>query len=236
MMHASPSKASIYRDFSRNHSPLIARGSGKGRASWQRGGKRSLDLVLSLAALVALLPLFALVCCLIFASGRGPVLYRHGRIGLRGRPFQCLKFRTMHIDGDAVLSKHLASDPEARREWDEKQKLRDDPRVTVIGGILRRTSLDELPQLINIIRGDMSLVGPRPVTAQELTRYGVAASEYLSVRPGLTGLWQVSGRSDTSYASRVKLDSEYVRNQSLLGDARIMLLTVPVVLMQRGSV
>lgn len=182
-----------------------------------------------------LAPIFIVVAILIRRSDSGPVVFGHQRIGYRGEPFRCLKFRTMAVNGDALLDRHLAGNPEARREWEETQKLRDDPRVTTLGRVLRASSLDELPQLINVVRGEMSLVGPRPIVQGELKRYGAAAAEYLSVRPGLTGLWQVSGRSDTSYDERVRLDREYVRTESLIGDLRIMVRTVPAVLLRKGS-
>lgn len=197
--------------------------------------KRGLDLCLATVSLVVLAPIFLLVAMLVRSSDSGPVFFGHQRIGYRGQPFRCLKFRTMAVDGDRLLERHLSENPQARREWQVTQKLRDDPRVTSVGRVLRRTSLDELPQLINVLRGEMSLVGPRPIVEGELRKYGPAAADYLSVRPGLTGLWQVSGRSETSYEYRVRLDQEYVRNQSLITDLRIMLRTVPVVLSRKGS-
>ena len=185
---------------------------------------------------MALLPLFGLVAAMVrFSDGGGPVFYGHPRIGRDGRPFRCLKFRTMVVNGDAVLERYLRSDPSIRAEWDATRKLRDDPRVTRLGAVMRQFSIDELPQLINVVRGEMSLVGPRPVVRGELDRYGRSAAHYLSVRPGLTGLWQVSGRSDTTYRRRVACDRLYVQRWSLARDIAIVARTVPIVCLSRGS-
>jgi exopolysaccharide production protein ExoY len=148
---------------------------------------------------MVLSPLFLFVAILLRLTDPGPVFFGHKRVGLGGRSFHCLKFRTMCTDADAVLQRVLASDPAAAAEWEATRKLRNDPRISRVGRVLREYSVDELPQLINVIRGEMSLVGPRPVVTSELTRYGNAAVHYLSARPGITGLWQVSGRSDTTY-------------------------------------
>lgn len=198
-------------------------------------GKRVADLVLASAALVVLSPIFLFAALMVRASGPGPILFGHSRIGLGGRDFRCLKFRTMCHDAEAVLQAHLARDPALAAEWQATRKLRHDPRVTRIGRVLRAYSIDELPQLLNVIRGEMSLVGPRPVVQSELARYGRAAVHYLSARPGITGLWQVSGRSDTSYETRVRLDSEYVTGWSAARDASIVLRTIPAVIGARGS-
>lgn len=198
--------------------------------------KRVLDVTAAVLLLALLAPLLAIVACAIRLQG-GPVLYGHRRLGRGLREFRCLKFRTMRTDGDEVLTRLLDTDPAARREWRETRKLRDDPRVTRLGRLLRRTSMDELPQLINVLRGEMSLVGPRPVVREELDEhYGPAAAAYALVRPGITGLWQVSGRSDTTYRTRVALDTEYVATMSLAKDATILLRTVGVVLLGRGAV
>lgn len=198
--------------------------------------KRVLDATAAICLLVALAPLLVLIAAAIRMQG-GPILYGHRRLGRGLREFRCLKFRTMRTDGDEVLARLLETDPAARREWRETRKLRNDPRVTPLGRLLRRTSLDELPQLFNVLRGEMSLVGPRPVVREELDQhYGVAAAAYALVRPGITGLWQVSGRSDTSYRTRVALDTEYVMTMSLKRDASILLRTVAVVLLRRGAV
>lgn len=196
--------------------------------------KRAFDLVGASAMLLVLAPLMLAIAWRVRRSGAS-AFYGHTRIGQNGVPFKCLKFRSMRPDADRVLQQLLASDPEARAEWEQNFKLRDDPRITPIGHFLRRTSLDELPQLFNVIRGEMSLVGPRPVVQEELLRYGDAAPLYLEAKPGITGLWQVSGRSDTTYAERVSLDSWYVRNWSLWYDIAILLKTVGVVLQRRGA-
>jgi exopolysaccharide production protein ExoY len=157
------------------------------------------------------------------------VLFRHRRIGFNGMPFDCLKFRTMAIDAPERLRRHLEADPVAAAEWIATRKLRNDPRITTIGVILRRSSLDELPQLFNVLRGDMSIVGPRPVTEEELSRYSDAITAYYACRPGITGLWQVSGRSATSFQRRVVLDNYYAHHWSMILDARIIMATVPAV-------
>jgi exopolysaccharide production protein ExoY len=197
--------------------------------------KRALDIAIASFALVVLSPLFLFVAILLRLTDPGPVFFGHKRVGLGGRSFRCLKFRTMCTDADAVLQRLLATDPEAAAEWQATRKLLNDPRISRVGRVLREYSVDELPQLINVIRGEMSLVGPRPVVTAELIRYGNAAVHYLSARPGITGLWQVSGRSDTTYAARVALDARYVAEWSLRGDAIILLRTVPAVIGARGS-
>jgi len=197
--------------------------------------KRSLDVSVALTALFLLLPLFLLIALMIWATDRKTPVFRHMRIGRDGRRFGCLKFRSMVPEGDAVLAAHLAADPQARAEWAATHKLSDDPRITRIGHVLRKTSLDELPQLWNVLRGEMSLVGPRPIVTAEVARYGHAFATCFSVPPGLTGLWQVSGRSDTTYAERVALDLDYATRWSLRRDLTIMLRTIPAVLAQRGS-
>ncbi|CAA9268855.1 MAG: Undecaprenyl-phosphate galactosephosphotransferase [uncultured Acetobacteraceae bacterium] len=198
--------------------------------------KRLLDVAGAFGLAVALLPLLLVVAALVKADG-GPALFAHERVGRGGRRFGCLKFRSMVVDSAERLEALLAADPEARAEWEATRKLKRDPRVTAIGRFLRASSLDELPQLINVLRGEMSLVGPRPVQAAELaTHYGpAAAAQYASVRPGITGLWQVSGRSDTSYDTRVAMDLRYVANPTLLGDLRILLKTPLAVLGRRGA-
>jgi len=170
-----------------------------------------------------------------YLSDPGKLLFVHNRIGHRGQTFGCLKFRTMKANGDEILREHLARSHVARREWAESQKLRNDPRITRIGSIVRKLSLDEFPQLVNVLRGEMSLVGPRPIVEAEVHRYGRFFEHYCMVKPGLTGLWQISGRSDTSYRQRVELDVEYVSRKGLLFDALLVLKTVPAVLFARGS-
>ncbi|MBC7101611.1 MAG: exopolysaccharide biosynthesis polyprenyl glycosylphosphotransferase, partial [Parvibaculum sp.] len=196
--------------------------------------KRSFDLVVASVALLALLPFFGVVSMLIRLDG-GPAFYGHRRVGEKGHEFQCRKFRTMHVDSDAILKEVLENDPLRAAEWARDQKLRIDPRVTPVGEFLRKTSLDELPQLLNVIRGEMSLVGPRPVTYAEVLRYGEDAEYYLSAKPGITGLWQVSGRNETTYMRRVELDAWYVKNWSLWQDIAIMFKTFPAVLLRRGA-
>lgn len=196
--------------------------------------KRALDVTVAAAAIVFLGVLILTIALAVLVMQGRPILIRHSRIGRGGVPFPCLKFRTMVRDADAALSRHLAADPAAMLEWHATHKLKDDPRVTPLGRVLRQTSLDELPQLFNILRGEMSLVGPRPIVAAEIPRYGGGIVEYKSMRPGLTGLWQCSGRNDVSYERRVLLDRQYVRTWSLGGDIRIMLKTVPAVLNSRG--
>ena len=176
-----------------------------------------------------------MVALVVKAQDGGPVLFVHPRIGFRGRPFGCLKFRTMRCNADKQLVQYLSAVPEAAVEWERTQKLKRDPRVTAMGAVLRRLSFDELPQLLNVIKGDMSLVGPRPVTVEELRRYGRDAVYYLSVRPGLTGAWQISGRNDVSYEERVRLDTDYCKTWSGSKDVNIMLRTLPALLFRRGS-
>jgi exopolysaccharide production protein ExoY len=197
--------------------------------------KRAIDITIATTALIVLSPLFLFVAVLLWLTDPGPVFFGHKRVGLGGRSFRCLKFRTMCTDADVVLQRLLASDPAIAAEWAATRKLRNDPRISGIGRVLRTYSLDELPQLINVIRGEMSLVGPRPVVTSELTRYGNAAVHYLSARPGITGLWQVSGRSDTTYRARISLDARYVTDWSLVGDILILLRTIPAVIAARGS-
>ena len=197
--------------------------------------KRGFDILGAALALAALSPLLLLIALLVKLSDRGPVLYGHTRIGRGGRVFRCLKFRTMVVNGDAVLAAHLRNDPLVAAEWQSTRKLKDDPRVTRVGAVLRRLSIDELPQVVNILLGDMSIVGPRPVVREELDRYGKSAIFYLKSRPGLTGLWQVSGRNDVSYTTRVAFDRHYVENWSFVEDIRIIVKTLPAVCLSRGS-
>nr|WP_232332811.1 sugar transferase [Novosphingobium aquimarinum] len=194
-----------------------------------------LDISVALIALLFFLPLFLIIGLLILVTDPGPVLFAHRRIGHGGKPFYCLKFRSMAVDARERLERLLATDPLARQEWSLNQKLRDDPRITRIGAILRKTSLDELPQLLNVLKGDMSLVGPRPIVADEISRYGRYFVHYCRVRPGITGLWQVSGRSDVSYRRRVAFDVVYTRSYSVALNTKILLFTIPCVLRQRGS-
>lgn len=191
--------------------------------------KRVLDIIVASTALLLLSPLFLIVSALIFATLKRPIIYSHTRVGFGGRTFQCYKFRTMVLNADEALRRHLASNPEIAREWSQTHKLANDPRVTFLGHILRKSSIDELPQLLNVLRGDMSCVGPRPIVAEELKNYGASATEYVKARPGMTGLWQVSGRNALAYHERVVLDCAYVRDWSLSGDIGILLKTIPAV-------
>jgi Undecaprenyl-phosphate galactose phosphotransferase WbaP len=197
--------------------------------------KRALDIIGAGVGLVLLAPFFLIVALMVRADG-GPAFFAHQRVGRGGKLFGCLKFRSMVVDSQARLESLLANDPVARAEWEATRKLKNDPRITRIGRFLRSTSLDELPQLINVLRGEMSLVGPRPVQEAEIDRYyGASAAHYMAVRPGITGLWQVSGRSETSYESRVALDVAYVSRPSLLADISILLRTPVAVLSRRGA-
>ena len=197
--------------------------------------KRSFDMTSAALALLIFSPIFLLIAVLVKLSDPGPIFYGHRRVGHNGRYFHCLKFRTMAMNGDEVLRQYLAANPEAAEEWRATRKLKNDPRVTAVGAVLRKLSLDELPQLLNIIRGEMSVVGPRPVVDEELSYYESAAAYYLSTRPGLTGLWQISGRNDVSYRRRVAYDVLYVRTSGVYDNLRILVLTVPSVLASRGS-
>jgi undecaprenyl-phosphate galactose phosphotransferase len=199
-----------------------------------RAMKIAFDLAAASAALVVLAPVMLIVAALVGLDG-GPVFFGHKRIGAQGRVFRCLKFRSMVTDSDAALQRLFERDPAAALEWAATHKLRDDPRVTWIGRILRKTSLDELPQLFNVLRLEMSLVGPRPIVSLEIPKYAEDIAYYYETRPGITGLWQVSGRSDTTYAQRVRLDSWYVKNWTLWQDLSIIARTIPAVLSGRGA-
>jgi exopolysaccharide production protein ExoY len=192
--------------------------------------KRIIDLLVASLTLVLLAPLMIIVTCLIKFSIGGPVIFAHSRIGYGGRTFKCYKFRTMPHNADEMLLGYLAANPEAEREWQLHRKLKNDPRVTSLGRLLRKSSIDELPQLFNVLLGDMSCVGPRPIVREELDYYGLNALTYLKVRPGLTGLWQVSGRNRLSLDQRVSLDCSYVRNWSIWLDFRILAATASAVM------
>jgi exopolysaccharide production protein ExoY len=194
------------------------------------GVKRAFDIVIASTTILLMMPILLMIALLILVTMGRPILFSQQRVGFNGRSFGCVKFRTMVTDANERLAAHLRSCPEALRAWDDKQKLRNDPRITWLGQILRKSSLDELPQLFNILRGDMSCIGPRPVISDELERYGPYADDYVKAKPGLTGMWQVNGRSATSYAYRIKCDRYYVRRWSLFLDLQILVRTVPAVL------
>lgn len=201
----------------------------------QDGFVRAFDLISSLMAVAFLLPVFLVIALLIKLQDGGPVLFKHTRIGLNGREFKCLKFRSMHIRSQELLADLLANSAEARAEWEADHKLRNDPRITAFGRFLRKSSLDELPQLFNVLKGEMSLVGPRPIVAAEVERYGMGIVEYRACKPGITGLWQVSGRNDIDYAARVELDRQYARSWSLAKDLLILFRTLGVVARRNGA-
>lgn len=196
---------------------------------------RPLDVVGALVLIILLAPVFIVVSVAIFVFDPGPVIFRHQRIGQDGKPFPCLKFRSMFVGAEQRLQRLLAQDPDLRDEWERDFKLAHDPRVTLVGRFLRVTSIDELPQLVNVVAGQMSLVGPRPIVAAEVIRYGRYIYAYHAVKPGLTGLWQVSGRSATHYRRRVAMDVVYARSRSVSLDLKILLATFPAVIACRGA-
>lgn len=192
------------------------------------------DLFLALAMIILVLPLLVVTAFLVALSGPGKIIFRHTRIGLGGSEFAMFKFRTMVDGADRMVESVVQVDPALRAEWRSVQKMRSDPRTTFIGRILRRYSIDELPQLFNVLLGHMSIVGPRPIVSSEVSRYGHHFKDYCSVKPGLTGLWQVSGRNDLPYQKRVELDAAYAVAKSLRTDLVILFRTIPVVLFARG--
>jgi len=193
------------------------------------------DYLLTLGGLVVVLPLLWIIGICVFCSNPGSVIYKHKRVGKNGKPFYCYKFRTMGNNAQAELERILEENPLAQAEWEISYKLKDDPRVTRIGGFLRRTSLDELPQVFNVLKGEMSLVGPRPIVRAELEKYGEYQAEYLAVTPGITGYWQVNGRSDTTYEERVQMDLWYIYNWSLWLDIKLLWKTIFKVWSQEGA-
>jgi lipopolysaccharide/colanic/teichoic acid biosynthesis glycosyltransferase len=196
---------------------------------------RVIDCLIAGLALIAAAPLMVLIAVLVTLEDGGPILFGQHRLGLGGRTFRCWKFRTMVVDAEARLAALLASDPAARREWDADHKLRKDPRITPLGQLLRVSSIDELPQLINVLAGEMSLVGPRPIVQAEVARYGRWYRHYCASRPGITGVWQVSGRNDVSYDRRVAMDVFFAQKKSVKVYFSILLATVPSVLFRTGS-
>lgn len=197
--------------------------------------KRVMDVVICALALPVALPLLGLLALLVRLDSPGRAIYRQERIGKNGVPFTLYKFRTMTPNADAVLKEYLARDEALAREWAQSQKLKEDPRLTRAGRFLRKTSLDELPQIFNILAGSMALVGPRPIVASEMVKYGRYLEEYCGVKPGLTGLWQTSGRNDTTYSQRVAYDHYYINNWSLGLDLWILAKTIPVAISGRGA-
>lgn len=196
--------------------------------------KRVFDILVSGFCLVILLPIFLLICALIKLDSKGPVFYKHKRIGKNGEYIYLYKFRSMYSDSKERLEE-LLKDPKIKEEWEENFKLENDPRITRVGSILRKTSIDELPQLLNILKGDMSLVGPRPVVDEEIDKYGVNKKKFLSVTPGLTGWWACNGRSCTSYDDRVKLELYYINHRSIMLDIKVIFKTVIAVIKRNGA-
>lgn len=198
--------------------------------------KRIFDISFSLLVLIFFFPLFFLIALAIRLSSAGSPVYYQLRIGRGGVPFHCYKFRTMYKDADMRLHEILDSDPAKRLEWDQTHKLKNDPRITPIGSFLRRTSLDELPQFWNVLKGDLSVVGPRPVVQEEIDKhFHHKAKQIFSIRPGLTGIWQVSGRSDTSYETRIALDEQYVATRTFWLDLKLIALTIPSMITRKGA-
>ena len=197
--------------------------------------KTVFDYTLTLLGTIAISPILLFIAIWIYKDSPGPVIFKHIRIGKDGKPFPCYKFRSMCVDAKEKLAELLANDPAAREEWERDFKLKNDPRITKSGAFLRKTSLDELPQIFNVLKGEMSLVGPRPIIQEELARYGEYMGDYLMVKPGITGMWQVSGRSDIEYHERVLLDSWYVRNWSVWIDIVLLFKTFAVVVARKGA-
>lgn len=199
--------------------------------------KRMIDIVGSLFGILALIPLtIGIYIANIIVGDKGPVFYTHKRIGKNGKKFKMYKFRTMCIDSDEKLKELLETDEDAKQEWEEHRKLRNDPRITKVGNILRKTSLDEFPQFINVLKGEMSLVGPRAVVDDEIEKFGFLKNKVLSVKPGITGYWAANGRSNTSYEERVRMEAKYVDCFSILMDIKILFKTVSSVLKKEGAV
>ena len=199
--------------------------------------KYLLDFLFSIFFLIASLPFFLLISLLIKLSSRGPIFFLQERIGKNNIPFKCIKFRTMHPEAKDILENLLMKDEKLKMEFEQTHKIKNDPRITTIGKLLRKTSLDELPQFINVLKNEMSIVGPRPIVNKEKNKYGKNLKKVLSVKPGITGLWQVSGRNNLTYKTRVKLDLNYVDNYNFLMDIRILIRTIGVILfpLDRGA-
>ena len=192
--------------------------------------KNLFDLLFSLLFLITFIPLFLIISLLIKLSSRGPIFYLQKRIGKNNIPFKCIKFRTMYPEAKDILENQLMKDSLLKKEFEETHKIKNDPRITPIGKLLRKTSLDEIPQFINVLKGEMSIIGPRPIVKEEKKKYGKSLKRVLLIKPGITGLWQVSGRNNLTYKRRVLLDLNYVENYNLLMDLRILLRTFGVIL------
>lgn len=205
------------------------------RRAYQDALKRGFDIVFSLLVLVLCAPLYLLLIGLVAFTSPGPIFYIQKRVGKNYRPFRCFKFRTMVQDAEDVLEDLMAQSPQIRQEFADNFKLKRDPRITPVGYFLRLTSLDELPQFWNVLKGDMSVVGPRPLVDEELGRYGDFMSTVLSIRPGITCIWQVSGRNDVPYNQRIQMDLRYVRSRSMALDLQLILKTFRVVIFPKGN-
>ena len=202
---------------------------------WNLWIKRIMDTCIVLIGSILISPILLLIALLIKISSPGPVLYKHERIGQHGKRFKAYKFRSMVLDADERLKELLAKDKDAREEWEQNQKLKNDPRITAIGKFIRKTSLDEIPQFINVLKGEMSLIGPRPIVDDEVKKYGADFQRVFSIKPGLTGLWQVSGRSDVNYSYRISLDTYYLQSWSIWLDIWIICKTFGVLIKGRGA-
>ena len=228
----------MYSGFDQRSNPVSETSPSTSKA-WQILGlqlmKRVVDVFVSVSGLLFLAPFFGLTGLLIRFDSPGDIFYRQPRLGRNGKVFDLIKFRTMHQNANRILEEGLHLNPKLRDEWDHYQKLKGDPRITRVGRFLRRFSLDELPQLWNVLRGEMSLVGPRPITIDQRELYGKSFNEYTQVLPGITGLWQVSGRNDTTFARRAELDSEYIQHWSIRLDIHILFKTIEIVLWQQGA-
>lgn len=203
--------------------------------AYSSGGKRLFDILFSLSVLIVFSPVYLVIGLLIYLNSPGPILYVQKRVGRNGRTFGCIKFRTMVVNADRVLLDMLNTCPISRAEYEDSFKLKDDPRITPIGRWLRMTSLDEFPQFLNVLMGDMSVVGPRPLVKEELPKYGSAIDRVQTIRPGITGLWQVSGRNDIPYPRRVQIDLHYVKYHCFLLDLYIVIRTIGVVVFPKGN-
>lgn len=213
----------------------VSRAEGINSKKYGLVAKRVLDISVAVVGLTFLSPLMLFVAAAIKILDNGPIIFAHTRIGQNGRSFEVFKFRSMVVDADKRLAELLERDPDAAAEWKRDQKLTQDPRITRLGAFLRKSSIDELPQFMNVLRGDMSVVGPRPVTENEVERYGSDFRYYAAVKPGITGVWQVSGRNKVDYDQRVILDKTYAQNATFTGDVAIILKTIPAVLASKGA-